>query len=121
MSHRKIIDDIAVSIDNQIRSESKPMDSSENIASVRPIIENISIEDSELRINQKAKLTVVAHDPRGEALRYGYYAEGGNILNTKEGVFYQATVPGRHEILVTVINEQNISSEESILVSVLDY
>ena len=85
------------------------------------MIENVSIEDSELRVNQKAKLTVVAHDPRGETLRYGYYAEGGNILNTKEGVFYQATVPGRHEILVTVINEQNIRSERTVSVTVLDY
>jgi hypothetical protein len=64
---------------------------------------------------------VVAHDPRGETLRYGYYAEGGNILNTNEGVFYQATVPGRHEILVTVINEQNIRSEKTVSVTVLDY
>lgn len=120
-SHRPIIDEIAVSIDNRIRSESKPMTSSENITSVRPMIENVSIEDSDLRVNQKAKLTVVAHDPRGETLRYGYYAEGGNILNTKEGVFYQATVPGRHEILITVINEQNISSEEGVSVTVLEY
>lgn len=120
-SHRQIIDDIAVSIDNQIRSESKAITISENITSVRPIIENISLEDSELRINQKARLTVVAHDPQGETLRYGYYSKGGNILNTKEGVFYQATVPGRHKILVTVINEQNISSEEGVSVTVLDY
>ena len=120
-SHRQIIDDIAVSIDNQIRSESKPMTSYENIMNTKPIIESISIEDSDLRINQKTKLTVVAHDPRGETLRYGYYAEGGNILNTKEGVFYQATVPGRHEILVTVINEKNISSEEGVSVTVLEY
>jgi hypothetical protein len=120
-SHRQIIDDIAVFIDNRIRSESKRMTSYENITSVKPIIENVSIEDSELRVNQKTKLTVVAHDPREETLRYGYYAEGGNILNTNEGVFYQATVPGRHEILVTVINEQNIRSEEGVSVTVLDY
>jgi hypothetical protein len=120
-SHRQIIDEIAVSIDNRIRSESEPMAGIENITNVRPIIANVDIEESELRVNQKTKLTVVAHDPRGETLRYGYYAEGGNILNTNEGVFYQATVPGRHEILVTVINEQNIRSEKTVSVTVLDY
>ncbi|MFC1610360.1 hypothetical protein ACFL6C_05330 [Myxococcota bacterium] len=120
VDHKQLIDEIAVSIDDSVRSESKTMSAFENISTVRPIITNITLDDSRLRVDQKTKLTVVAHDPLGRALKYGYYSRGGNILNTNEGVYYQATVPGRHEILVTVVNEQNIGSERIVSVTVLD-
>ena len=118
-SHRQMVEDIASSIDDGIKTEPRIYASSETIMGIRPVIESITLEESELRVNQKAKLTVIASDPRGQVLTYGYYATGGNILNTKEGIFYQATTPGEHEIAVTVINDANLSSEIAVSVTVL--
>lgn len=119
-NHRQLIDDIASLIDDEIKTKSRTATTSEPIEWIRPIIETISLEESKLRVNEKVKLTVVASDPRDEMLRYGYYATGGNILRTKEGVFYQAIKPGIHKIVVTVINEANISTEETLSVTVLE-
>ncbi len=120
-SHAVLIENIASLIDNRIRVEETGAASetaSKTFQLIKPVIKSIALDKLEVQVNQTVKLTVVADDPSGEVLRYAYYATGGNILETKEGVFYQALTPGRHEVVVTVINESNIRSEAAISITV---
>lgn len=116
--HRRLINEIALSIDSEIQRRPGIREVKRYITEVAPVIEKVTLEKSELRINEKTKITVVARDPRGGKLEYSYYATGGNILRTKEGIFYHATVAGTHTIKVMVINKGNITSEKTISLTV---
>jgi hypothetical protein len=114
----QLVDRMASTIDEELNREPLVKIAPGDFEKMAPSIERVALEDAKLRVNDLAKLTVVANDPLGRKLEYGYYATGGNILRMKDGVFYQATTPGDHTITVTVVSPENIVSERAIRVSV---
>ena len=117
-AHRQLIDRVASTIDNVLREGPGGEGIKRDIKMIAPAIESVTLSKSKLRVNERTKVTVVARDPCGGKLEYAYRATGGNILRTKDGVFYQATMPGDQTITVLVVNPDNITAEKEISVTV---
>jgi len=116
--HGQLMNEIALSIDGEIRARPGAEEAKRGVAQMAPIIEKIALEKPELRLNESTKVIIVARDPGGGKLEFSFHTTGGNILRTKEGILFQATSPGTHLIRVIVINTENIVSEKTISVTV---
>jgi hypothetical protein len=118
--HRQLIENIALTIDEAIRTEPRTPDAAENIKRVSPIIDSLLLDQTTLRVNERTRVSVTARDPRGGKLEFSFHATGGNILTTEEGFFYQATTPGKHTITASAVNPYNLRSKKSVTVTVVE-
>jgi hypothetical protein len=116
--HLELIEEIASSIDETIKTEPRMPNAAENIKRINPIIDSLVLEKTTLPVNERTKILIIARDPRGGNLEFTFHSTGGNILTTKDGYFYQATIPGEHTITVFAKSPYNLRSKKSVTVIV---